>query len=48
MPAENSSNGSVTPAFLACATARLAASSWACWYSRHSAMNSSLFPPKWW
>ena len=30
-PAENSSNGSVTPAFLARATASLASASWACW-----------------
>src|SRR6202000_3374737 len=47
-PAENSSNGSVTPAFLGRATASLASAPWACGYASQSAMNSSLLPPKWW
>ena len=47
-PAQNSSVVSVTPARRACATAWLAASSWTCWCSCHSARNSSLLPPKWW
>ena len=47
-PASNNCPGSVTPCFLTPATAWLAASSCASWCSCQSAMNSSLFPPKWW